>query len=107
MNFNFALGIAIDYSAHIAHKYLTITPPDSMSNSEKREYKVRLAISQMGSSVFHGGFSTFLAISLMGFGRTYVFQVYFKTWIIMITFGMLNGIILLPIILSMFGPLSN
>ena len=74
MNFNFALGIAIDYSAHIAHKYLMITPPDSIKSSRgKREYKVRLAVSQMGSSVFHGGFSTFLAIIVMGFGQTYVF----------------------------------
>ena len=41
MNLIFAVGIAVDFSVHIAHKYLVVKPPDSMSNSEKREYKVR------------------------------------------------------------------
>ena len=69
MNLNFALGISIDYSAHIAHKYMLVAPNESMkTNKEKREHKVRLAISQMGSSVFHGGFSTFLAICILALG---------------------------------------
>ena len=48
----------------------------------------------MGSSVFHGGFSTLLAVSVMAFAKNYTFEVFFKTWSIMIIFGMLNGIIL-------------
>jgi len=30
VNMAFALGIAVDYSVHIAHKYLIIVPPASM-----------------------------------------------------------------------------
>lgn len=64
-------------------------------------------MSQMGSSVFHGGMSTFIAIAMLGFAKLYTLLVFFKTWIIIIIFGLLNGIILLPILLSMFGPVEN
>lgn len=58
----------------------------------------------MGSSVFHGGFSTFLAISVLGPSKSYVFEVFFKCWVCIIVFGMANGFLLLPIILSYIGP---
>lgn len=62
VNLVIAIGLAVDYSAHIAHTYLVVKAPKDLSNAEKRKYKARKAISGMGSSVFHGGFSTFLAI---------------------------------------------
>ena len=94
VNLTFALGIAIDYSVHIAHKYLTITPPKTLTtNKEKREYKIGKAISVMGSGVFHGGFSTLLAVSVLGFAKLFTFTVFFKTWFTMIIFGLLNGLI--------------
>ena len=46
INMTFALGVAIDYSSHIAHAYLSVRAPTFMrSNSERREYKARIAIS--------------------------------------------------------------
>ena len=60
----------------------------------------------MGSSVFHGGASTFIAISVLGFSNTYTFQVFFKTWFGIVIFGMSNGFLLLPVILSLIGPLG-
>ena len=94
VNLTFALGIAVDYSVHIAHKYLNIKPPASLiSNKEKREYKISKAISVMGSGVLHGGFSTLLAVSSLGFAKVFTFTVFFKTWSMMIIFGLLNGII--------------
>ena len=107
VNMSFSLGIAVDYSVHIAHTYLFVKPPNSLKKaSQRREFKARKAISQMGSSVFHGGFSTFLAISVLAFAKVYTFVVFFKTWFCMIIFGMLNGMVLLPVILSIFGPVD-
>ena len=108
VNMIFALGLAVDYSTHIAHNFLLTVPPASCTtNREKRAYKARKAVSQMGSSVFHGGASTFLAISVLGFSTSYAFTVFFKTWIGIIIFGISNGFLLLPIILSEFGPLTQ
>ena len=61
----------------------------------------------MGSSVFHGGFSTLLAVSMLALARHYIFTVFFKTWFTMIIFGMLNGLILQSVILSFIGPVNS
>ena len=68
LNMIFALGLAVDYSSHISHSFLMAQPPSScVTNSEKRYYKARIAVSQMGSSVIHGATSTFLSILMLGF----------------------------------------
>ena len=58
----------------------------------------------MGSSVFHGGFSTFLAIILTAPSKSYVFIIFFRLWFSIILFGMTNGFMLLPVILTFIGP---
>jgi len=108
VNLVIGLGLSVDYSAHIAHTYLTVDAPSSMTTtSEKRMFKARVAISQMGSSVAHGGLSTFIAIMVLAAAKSYVFEVFFKMWFGIIIFGMANGFILLPIILSLIGPVPD
>jgi predicted RND superfamily exporter protein len=88
VNIVIAIGLAVDYSAHISHTYLLIVPPKGMTDSEKRTYKASKALSSMGSSVFHGGFSTFLAIMSLAPAKSYVFVVFFRLWFGIIVFGM-------------------
>lgn len=107
VNLVIGLGLSVDYSAHIAHTYLTVNAPKGMTTAESRVYKARVAISQMGSSVAHGGISTFLAIMVLAAAKSYIFEVFFKMWFGIIVFGMANGFILLPIILSLVGPVPD
>ena len=65
-----------------------------------------MAPRKMGSSVFHGGFSTFAAIFVLAPGKTYIFLVFFRAWFGIILFGMANGFLLLPVILSFVGPVT-
>ena len=60
----------------------------------------------MGSSVFHGAFSTFLAIICLSPSGSYIFVSFFKMWFGIIVFGVANGFILLPVMLTLFGPLN-
>ena len=107
VNLTFALGVAVDYSSHIAHSYLTVKAPRLLKgDGEKRDYKARKAISQMGSSVFHGAFSTLLCILMLGFAKSYSIVVFYKCWLFIVSFGFLNGMILLPVLLSLIGPLD-
>ena len=102
------LGLAVDYSAHIAHTYIIVEPPkECETNAEKRMFKARVAISQMGSSVVHGAISTFLAIAVLGAAKSYIFVVFFRLWLGIIVFGCANGFILLPILMSFIGPISE
>ena len=46
LNMSFCLGVAVDYSTHIAHTYLIVkAPPHLKSKMEQRRYKARLSIS--------------------------------------------------------------
>ena len=72
LNIIVAIGISVDYSAHIAYSFLT-TPPPADEKTQRtpesiRHFKATAALSKMGSSVFHGGFSTFLAILVLAPG---------------------------------------
>ena len=58
----------------------------------------------MGPSVFHGGFSTFAAIIVTAPSQSYIFVVFFRLWASILFFGLMNGLILLPVILSFIGP---
>jgi len=108
-----AIGLAVDYSAHIGHSYLLTDAPDKdengkeMSNHEKRRFKARGALGSMGSSVFHGAFSTFLAIAVLSPSKSYIFESFFKMWFGIIIFGVANGFILLPVLLTLCGPLNS
>ena len=103
-----AIGLAVDYSAHIAHTYLTVTPPPRFRTDQaKRMYKASKSLSQMGSSIFHGGFSTFLAISVLAGSKSYIFVVFFRMWFGIIIFAMANGFLLLPVLLSYIGPVEG
>ena len=111
VNIVIAVGLSVDYSAHIAHSFLLAKPPNNAyfrgNNSRKRLFKAKTALSQMGSSVFHGGFSTLLAILTLAPSSSYVFVVFFKMWVGIIIFGMANGFLLLPVVLSFIGPVEE
>ena len=92
-----ALGLAVDFSAHIAHAFI-ITPGIS------RDKRIQSVIVQIGPAVFNGGFSTFLAFSILMISKSYVFKVFFKIFFLVVVFGLYYGLIVLPVILSLFGP---
>lgn len=60
----------------------------------------------MGSSVLHGGMSTFVAILVLSQGKLYSVIIFFRVWVCIIGYGLLNGIVLLPVILSFIGPVD-
>ena len=92
-----ALGLAVDYSAHIAHAFMTIT-------GKSKDERVQKTIIEMGSAVFNGGFSTFLAFSILMISKSFVFKVFFKIFFLVVVFGLFHGLVFLPVVLSLIGP---
>ena len=107
VNLVIAVGLAVDYSAHIAHSYLLHFPDDQLARSEQRREKSLYALGTIGSSVFHGAFSTFLAVVTLAGSQSYIFLVFFRMWTGIIIFGILHGFVLLPVLLSFLGPLNK
>jgi len=97
-NLIIAIGLCVDYSAHIAHSFMMCTG--------SREKRVKDALYKIGPAVLNGGFSTFLAFVLLATSRSHVFMVFFKVFFLVVLFGLFNGLIILPILLSIMGPRS-
>ena len=70
-----AVGLALDYSAHIGVTYV-------VSRGTDRKQRTQDTLNNIGTAVFNGGFSTLLAFVLVAFSDSYVFLTFFKVCII-------------------------
>merc|ERR1711970_1064361 len=91
-----SIGLCVDYSAHIAHAFMSCTG--------SRKERVQEALADIGPAVFNGGFSTFLAFILLANSKSHVFSTFFKVFFLVVLFGLFNGLLLLPVVLSIVGP---
>ena len=91
-----ALGLAVDYSAHIGRNFLEKhgDPNDRM----------RMTLRDMGVAVFHGAMSTMVAVLVLGSSDSYVFMTFFKQLFLCISLGLAHGLILLPVCLTLCNP---
>ena len=98
INLVMAVGLVVDYSAHIAHSFGVQDP------SLSRNVRAELCMREMGPSVALGCFTTFLGIVPLAFASSEVFRVFFKMFFSIIVLGATHGLVLMPVILSIVGP---
>lgn len=96
INMVLAVGIAVDYSAHIAHSFLVV--------EGTRDQRAKSALMRIGGEVLSGAFTTFLAVVVMAAAEHYIFEVFFKMFAAIIIFGIWHGVVVLPVLLSLIGP---
>jgi len=97
-NIIISIGLCVDYSAHIAHAFMAATGD--------REQRVKSSLADIGPAVLNGGFSTFLAFVLLAGSKSHVFSSFFKIFFLVVLFGLFNGLLVLPVMLSWIGPPS-
>mmetsp|Transcript_89707 Transcript_89707/g.254130 ORF Transcript_89707/g.254130 Transcript_89707/m.254130 type:complete len:992 (+) Transcript_89707:100-3075(+) len=93
--FLFCAGLAVDYSAHIGHAFR-----DAQGKAEDRAVD---ALVNIGPSVWNASFSTFLAVVVLGFSASFVFEVFFKVLFLVTVIAGAHGIWLLPTLLALLG----
>merc|ERR1711953_1143405 len=59
-------------------------------------------LANIGPAVMNGGFSTFLAFVTTTTSQSHTFVVFFKTMFLIVAFGLFHGLVLLPVLLSLF-----
>lgn len=91
-----AVGLMIDSAVHVGLGFM-----EAVGTPHER---VIMALRYLGPPLIHGSASTFLAISCLAFTTSYVFQTFFKMFVLIIIFGQFHGIIAIPILLALFGP---
>lgn len=99
-----AVGLSVDYAAHVAHAFLNAESREDDVNARKT--RTLIAVRHIGAAVAYGAGSTFLAVSMLAFSSSYVFTAFFRIFYLVILFGLWNGLILLPVVLSSIGPQS-
>merc|ERR1719334_737019 len=95
VNLVIAVGLCVDYSAHIAHCFMA-QPGCSNDRSVK-------TLRDIGPAVLNGGFSTFLAFVLTAGSTSHVFATFFKVFFLVAVFGLFHALVFLPVLLSIFG----
>lgn len=91
-----SVGLLVDFVMHILMRYYEV--------KGTREEKTKEMLRTMGSSILIGGISTFLGTLPLAFASTNIFYIIFITFLGIVTLGMGHGLILLPVVLSTFGP---
>ena len=94
-----SIGLCVDFSAHIAHGFLT--------RQGSRNQRVSFTLTKVGPAVLNGGLSTLLAFILLSSSESYVCLSFFKIFFLICIFGLYNGLVTLPVILTIFGPVPQ
>ena len=100
INLVMALGFSVDYNAHVAYHFVS-------SKAASPELRVIDALGKIGGSVFLGGLSTFLGMVPTGFASSTVFQIFFKMFVGIVVLGLIHGLAILPVYLTLLGKIFD
>jgi predicted RND superfamily exporter protein len=97
INIVLSVGLSIDYSAHVGHCFM-------MKGGDNKDRRVLESLSDIGAAVLSGAVTTFLAVVVLLFSSSYVFATLSKQFALTVGLGVIHGLVLLPVLLSILGP---
>ncbi|KAM3866285.1 protein patched homolog 1 [Diretmus argenteus] len=92
-----SVGIGVEFTVHIALGFLTAIG--------SRNTRSAVALEHMFAPVIDGAISTLLGVLMLaGSEFDFIMRYFFAVLAILTVLGMLNGLVLLPVLLSLVGP---
>uniref|UniRef100_UPI0037E9C71B patched domain-containing protein 3-like n=1 Tax=Semicossyphus pulcher TaxID=241346 RepID=UPI0037E9C71B len=96
INLVMCIGFSVDFSAHISYAFV------SSLKSDVNE-KAKDALARLGYPILQGALSTILGVVVLSMSGSYIFRAFFKIVLLVITFGLLHGLVFIPVFLTLFG----
>ncbi|KAA3672925.1 Niemann-Pick C1 protein, partial [Paragonimus westermani] len=102
VNLVVTIGIAVEFCAHIVRAFTVSIEPTRLA-------RAKAALTNMGSSILRGITLTKLGgIIVLGSAKSRLFRIfYFRMYLGIIVFGVITGLIMIPVALSYIGPGLN
>lgn len=91
------IGFCVDFSTHVCHAFVP-------SEDNDRNRRVELALNRSGGSILSGALSTIIGVSMLIFSISFIFFSFFKVMFLVMVFGLMYSMLLLPVLLSFLGP---
>ncbi|VDM59405.1 unnamed protein product [Angiostrongylus costaricensis] len=88
-----SIGFSVDFPAHITFHYFREGLEDPQSKAASRLAK---SLSAIGFPLLQCGFSTIIFVLCLLFVKTYMSEVFVKTMVLVVTLGLIHGLILVP-----------
>lgn len=104
-----AIGMAVEFTAHMTLAFLAAPNPASSPNNSiaSRRARAQQAFAITGMPGIHGGLTTFLGIVMLANADTeFIVLYYFVLYFLLVVFGMVNGLLVLPAVLVLAGPIA-
>lgn len=95
-----SLGLAVDYSVHVAHGYLSNRETDPV-------LRLQGTMKETGAAVINGAMSTLIAALCLSGSGSYVFITFFYALLFIVLCGAFQGLVVLPILLDIFKPAAH
>lgn len=99
VNLIMCVGYSVNYTAHICYTFMA-------SKAKTAEERVSETLYLLGMPIFQSAVSTILGCIALLLAGSYIFLVFFKMIFLVVVIGALHGLFLLPVLLSLFGPVS-
>lgn len=95
-----SIGLIVDFLMHILLRYFECS-------SKSREKRVVETLETMGSSIMLGGLSTLLGALPLVLSTSTILRTVFTCFCSMVVLGVSHGLVLLPVVLSVVGPIPG
>ncbi|XP_033837835.1 patched domain-containing protein 3 [Periophthalmus magnuspinnatus] len=96
INLVMCIGFSVDFSAHITYAF--VSSPKSDANKRAID-----SLAQLGFPILQGALSTILGVVVLSMSGSYIFRTFFKIVFLVISFGLVHGLVFLPVFLSLVG----